>query len=169
MEWRNMKNLKTKKPYLKTNRLADVLALIQVLALDKDTHRSESGLTDELQGKPKSAKNWETVSNEHPEFFRVKTAGVNSISLVSRHVLPETNGVKELPIGFTQKLFETAIQLHDKQVKRSEKWKVWIPILAVIISGTISLIVAFGGYGKMKNENLNNNQIDKIEKTTPQQ
>lgn len=38
--------------YLKDGRLADILALIQVLALDKDTHRREEGLAKELQGPP---------------------------------------------------------------------------------------------------------------------
>src|ERR1700731_59818 len=36
--------------YLKTGRLADVLALIQVLALDTADHRSEEGLHGELEG-----------------------------------------------------------------------------------------------------------------------
>ncbi|BBJ24730.1 hypothetical protein [Candidatus Nitrotoga sp. AM1P] len=37
--------------YLQPGRLADVLALIQVLAYDQDTYRSEEGLNDELQSK----------------------------------------------------------------------------------------------------------------------
>jgi hypothetical protein len=36
--------------YTRSKRLSDVLALIQVLALDKATHRSEIGISDELQG-----------------------------------------------------------------------------------------------------------------------
>jgi len=43
------------KAYLKHGRLADVLALLQVLALDKSAHRSEAGLQEELQGVPASA------------------------------------------------------------------------------------------------------------------
>lgn len=132
-----------KRPYLKTNRLADVLALIQVLALDKHAHRSESGLIDELQGKPKSGDKWENIASEHPEFFRVKGDGERKTSLVSRHVLPKVNNVRELPIEFTHKLLETAIQLHDKQILRNERWKYWIPIYAVLITGFITLIVTF--------------------------
>lgn len=41
--------------YLKGERLADVMALIQILALDEHSHRSEDGLAKELQGNPSSA------------------------------------------------------------------------------------------------------------------
>src|SRR5258708_26532435 len=41
--------------YLTGERLSDVLALIQVLAIDEHPHRSEDGLATELQGKPRSA------------------------------------------------------------------------------------------------------------------
>jgi len=40
--------------YLQPGRLNDVLALIQVLAFDMYSHRSERGLQEELQGKPQS-------------------------------------------------------------------------------------------------------------------
>jgi len=43
------------RPYTKSGRLADVLALIQVLSLDTDTRRSMEGITEELQGPPTSA------------------------------------------------------------------------------------------------------------------
>ena len=77
------------KPYLKDGRLGDVLALIQVLALDKSALRSEAGLQEELQGKPSSATEWRAVANEHPEFFRVRQHGDNQVSLTSRFVLPK--------------------------------------------------------------------------------
>ena len=60
-----------KLPYTKPNRLADVLALIQVLALAKYRHRSDKGITGDMQGSPRSASTWEEISQDHPEFFRV--------------------------------------------------------------------------------------------------
>ena len=42
----------TKRIYAIPGRLSDVLALIQVLALDADAHRSLSGIEKELQGNP---------------------------------------------------------------------------------------------------------------------
>jgi hypothetical protein len=63
------------KQYLNPNRLADVLALIQVLALDEHVHRSEDGLQSELQGQPKSGRSWTEIARSHPEFFRVRPQG----------------------------------------------------------------------------------------------
>jgi len=60
-----------KSDYLLPGRVADVLALLQVLAMDEHAHRSENGLTSELQGPPRSAKSWSALAQKHPEFFRV--------------------------------------------------------------------------------------------------
>ena len=40
-----------KSEYLLPGRLADVLALLQVLAMDEQPHRSENGLASEFQGR----------------------------------------------------------------------------------------------------------------------
>lgn len=48
--------MKNQPPDLINGPLGDVLALIQVLALDEHAHRSEDGLSSELQGKPRSAR-----------------------------------------------------------------------------------------------------------------
>lgn len=138
-----------KRPYLRQNRLSDVIALIQVLALDENTHRSLNGLTKELQGVPKSGKAWNVIAEEHPEFFRFNREKYlneggegHTISLVARHVLKKDgSGVRELSSDFTKKLIETAIQLHDKQKERADWWKVWLPFVAVIITVLGSIYV----------------------------
>lgn len=130
-------------PYTKTGRISDVLALIQVLALDEHTHRSESGLTSELQGKPASASSWLTLGKEHPEFFRVRTDGENSradkehaLSLVARHVMPRNEqGRRQLPSEMIHRLLETAIDLHDRQMSVAERWKNFVPLWAALIGG----------------------------------
>ena len=76
----------SERQYATPERLSDVMALIQVLALDKDAHRSESGLKGELQVLPRSAPTWTEVAQGHPEFFRVQTGRDHPISLVLRHV-----------------------------------------------------------------------------------
>ena len=129
--------------YIKTGRLADVLALLQVLALDKYPHRSDKGLLEELQGKPQSAKLWSTVAKDHPEFFRVKEDDENPVSLVARHVVPKNQqGDQELPPEFIGKLIDAAIELHDRQVRRAERWTYLIPLWAVLIAGVFSVITA---------------------------
>jgi hypothetical protein len=94
--------------YLKNGRLADVLALIQVLALDKHSHRSEDGLRDELDGPPHSAVDWEELAAEHREFFRVARGGTHRVSLVARHVTPDDeHGTAWLPYAFGHSVLDS--------------------------------------------------------------
>lgn len=129
-----------KNKYLKKERLEDVLALIQVLALDEHAHRSEKGLINEMQSKPKSAPDWSLLAREHSEFFRVLRKGENTISLVIRHVSKDT-GIKRPPLKpeVAQALLNTAIELHDRQIKRSQRWTVLIPVWAAVLSGIFIL------------------------------
>jgi hypothetical protein len=136
----------TKRPYTKAGRLADVLALIQVLALDPDTARSEDGMTKELQGQPISATKWYELAKEHHEFFRV-AEHEHGLSLVARYVLPKDGDRRPtLPPDFVGSLLQTAITIHDRQVQASEWWKTFIPLLGVLIAsifGIASTVIAF--------------------------
>ena len=127
-------------PYTKPNRLADVLALIQVLALAKYRHRSDNGLTNTMQGAPRSGSSWKEIAQQHPEFFRVDDADQFAISLVSTHVLPkDANGNRELPSDFLSILFQTAINLHDREQNRAHHWNVYIPIVVAIVAGFFTI------------------------------
>lgn len=58
--------------YLRRNRLADVLALIQALALHPtQTHRRDENLFEDLGGPPASCESWYQLASYHPEFFRI--------------------------------------------------------------------------------------------------
>lgn len=58
--------------YRKDGRLADVIALIQVLALHPtETHRRDESIFRELCRKPISCDSWYHLALNHPEFFRV--------------------------------------------------------------------------------------------------
>jgi hypothetical protein len=133
-------------PYTKLGRLQDVLALIQVLALDPHTRRTETGVTKELQRKPVCAENWFALAREHREFFRVDDEVPHGLSLVARYVhLPdETEKRPPLPSDFVSVLLKTAIDLHDRQLETKEWWKSWISfaagILAAIIGAAVPLI-----------------------------
>ncbi|MCG3115996.1 MAG: hypothetical protein LLH30_09985 [Candidatus Manganitrophus sp. SA1] len=133
------------KRYSKPERLSDVLALIQVLALDQYTHRSESGLQKELQGLPRSSDNWSTVALEHPEFFRVDPKKELPISLVARHVALVVNGERaELDANFISKLLEAAIHLHDREVNRRAAWRsAWPTLLAVLLGGSLTFVGSY--------------------------
>lgn len=126
--------------YLVSGRLPDVLALIQVLALDEKTHRTEEGLRSELQGMPQSAASWTEVAQSHPEFFRVRSEATHPVSLVARHVVPEdATGFRLLPPEFIGRLLGAAIDLHDRQVKLAERWIYLIPLWVALVVGTFSL------------------------------
>ncbi len=133
--------------YLEPGRLSDVLALIQVLALDEHTHRQEgsieekAGLQFELQGGPVSAKSWTEVATGHPEFFRVRGEGVHKVSLLCRHVIPERRGRYEVPPELLEKLLDTANELHDRQVRLAERWTYLVPVWVAVI-GAIAVIFA---------------------------
>ncbi|WP_143696757.1 hypothetical protein [Variovorax sp. YR752] len=139
--------------YLVDGRLSDVLALIQVLALSSKTRRSEEGLVTELQGKPASAASWVEVGSQHREFFRVKPAAGQKrahVSLIARNVqdpLESDDGDAQRPLlssETTAKLMELAVDLHAKQVQRSEAWKtVLIPIVIAVLAAIASISAAF--------------------------
>ncbi len=132
-------------PYGENGRLADVMALIQVLALDKHAHRSEEGLNNELQGIPSSSKSWFKVAEQHPEFFRVNSTGTHRISLVARHVQPRDEEDKRTPLSadFVGKLLQAAIELHDREMERKNHWKAYIPIIVAVTAGIFTFIGIF--------------------------
>lgn len=131
---------KNSSPYLMRGRLADVLALIQVLALDESAHRSDDGLNSELQGSPHSADSWSAIAEQHPEFFRVAPSGTNRVSLVARHVSAPT--AEKRPIlasDYTSKLLQLAIELHDREAKRAQHWHIWMPVIVAVTAGVFTL------------------------------
>ncbi|MCR5863553.1 hypothetical protein LRS05_16130 [Flavobacterium sp. J372] len=131
-----------RRPYLQEGRLADIIALIQVLALDKRGHRGENGLREELNGKPKSAESWTNIAISHPEFFRADQTVEYGISLIARHVIDRNEkGVRDVPLELIKKLIEIAIELHDRQKERADRWKIWLPVIVVIVAGLINVIV----------------------------
>ncbi|MNF90993.1 hypothetical protein D3C84_735800 [compost metagenome] len=130
-----------KSDYLLPGRVADVLALIQVLAMDEHAHRSEDGLASELQEPPRSAKTWPELAKKHPEFFRVTPDGKHRVSLIARHVTPkDESGRHHFPADYTSKLLQLAVELHDREVRRSQSWHAWLPILGVFIGGLLALL-----------------------------
>jgi hypothetical protein len=131
-------------PYLIPGRLADVLALIQVLALDTHVHRSDEGVSGSLQGPPASAESWTAIAVGHPEFFRVALTGEHALSLIVRHVSSSTGG-RELTAEYTSKLMELAVEMHDRALRRSERWQAWLPVLTALVGGGFALLAVYLG------------------------
>lgn len=131
--------------YLKPNRLSDVLALIQILAFHKFAHRDEENLIKELQIQPRLASSWQSLAAEHPEFFRVKTDADNPVALIARHATPvnATGGREPLDGSTAQHLIDTAIELHDRQIKREDRWTLTAPIWAAANAAVVACGLKF--------------------------
>jgi hypothetical protein len=143
--------------YLQPGRLADVLALIQVLAYDREAYRSEEGLDDELQRKPSVGETWMALAKQHPEFFRVRNdpARKQRVALLARYVLDHKqlqDGEEKRPpleATVTNKLMELAIQLHDKQLERKNRWRtVILPMAVAVIAAGASIAASIIGASK---------------------
>lgn len=77
----------------------------------------------------------------HPEFFRVRPEAAHGVSLVSRHVLPkDEQGVRRLPSDLVGQLIAAAVDLYDRQVKRSERWTYLVPIWVALVVGVFGLL-----------------------------
>lgn len=130
----------SKEKYTIKHRLEDILALIQLLALHEHSHRSNSGIESELPQKPRSAESWLKLAKDHQEFFRVVEKKTNSISLIARHASLEDSKRARLSPEQTQTLLTTAIELHDRQIKRESRWAILIPIWVAVIGGVFALV-----------------------------
>ena len=136
--------------YKNPRRLADVMALIQVLSLCENTKRSENGLKGELQRIPMTADSWTDFAKSHPEFFRVRTEDegdfeAHRISMVARAVMPKRPGDNKrepLPSDIVGKLLDIAITLHDREIARRDAWKTFVPVAAAIIAGLFAVAAA---------------------------
>ncbi len=128
--------------YKDPNRLADVMALIQVLAQGPSAIRTEHGLSEQLRGKPTSeATSWTSLAESHREFFRVRPPeNGNSqidVALIWRHALSKGKAGERSPLSpeSTAKLLEIAVSLHDRDIMRSQRFAYLIPIAVIILGG----------------------------------
>jgi len=143
-------------PYLKSGRLSDVLALIQILAYHRLAKRTHEGLRNQLRRPPLTAETWIEIGQQHPEFFRVLEANKHSsnqetVTLITRFVQegippenPEEPGLSpSLKPEITAKLLDLAIQLHDREIQRRDRWKIVIvPTIVAVIAAGASITAA---------------------------
>ena len=140
-------------PYTKeTNRLADVIAAIQVMASYKFYKTDFSEWSDRIVGDRSKGDHWRSIFEQHPEFFRLD-AERKKASLVWRRQRQKRFDVdKEVQISKdefdglddTQKarisrsslsseeistLIETAISLHSRALEHEKESRWWIPLL----------------------------------------
>ena len=131
------------------NRLADVIAAIQVMGTYKFYKLGFSEWADRISGDENSGEYWRKVFEDHPEFFRLDS-GRNKVSLVWRRTYQKLYNVdldkkitraefdalsadqkarisrNPLSNGDISALINTAINLHSEELshKRDSRW--WI-------------------------------------------
>jgi len=113
------------KESLVPGRLEDVIALIQVLAMDTAKWRGDSALDKELNGPPHSGDTWTAVAKRHREFFRVIDG--QSVILIARHYSAKREDGDRLDSWLIRGLIDAAIQMHQGQLQRKQILKAtWI-------------------------------------------
>lgn len=157
-------------PYITNpNRLADVIAAIQAMAVFELHMRNFKSWSVSISGDESKADHWKRVFEEHPEFFRIDTSG-GLASLVWRRQLPKTyhvgrqqllskktceglsadekRGLVRPPLtpNDIKTLIDTAINIHASAVelKRESKW--WVPLAGAGGGFAGSLVGAFLRY-----------------------
>jgi len=155
----------SKSPYLKDQRLADVIAAIQVMSTYKFYKLDFCGWTKKITGTKEDPEYWKLLFEEHPEFFRLNN-DKQKASLVWRrshqrnyHVdeekILEKSKIDKLPGDEKSErisraplnnsdiatLISTAIDLHTRAIE-SEKEKRWlVPSLVSILVVTLATFI----------------------------
>jgi hypothetical protein len=159
-----------KNPYTENdNRLADVIAAIQVMATYKFYKLGFSGWADRIEGRDSQGDYWKTVFKQHPEFFRLdskeekaslvwrrnyqKLYDVDKEETISRDTYNELSNTEKTRISRVpltnsdiSTLINTAINLHGGELdhKKDSRWWITGAIgLAGVILGAV--IKAYAG------------------------
>ncbi|KAA2217191.1 N-carbamoyl-L-amino acid amidohydrolase [Maribacter flavus] len=152
-------------PYLKhENRLAEVIAAIQVMGKYRFYKLDFSKWADRISGDENEAKRWQNVFIEHPEFFRIDQTKKKA-SLVWRRNLPKDYNVDTrneitkkdfLALSDDDKarisrrplsnsdicmLIESAINLHARALQQKQDRRWWIPLTIGLVLGIIPFVI----------------------------
>lgn len=137
-------------PYLAdANRLGDVIAAIQAMAVYKHYKLPFSGWADRISADEKQAEKWKAVFLQHPEFFRLDSAREKA-SLVWRRQFPkrfdvdaervlsateyaaltaeQKARVSRTPLtpGDIKALVDTSVSLHSRALEHQKDRRWWI-------------------------------------------
>jgi hypothetical protein len=131
-----------KSPYLLEHRLQDVIAALQFLANYPDYDLTLEEFRKRIGGEPGSAKSWDIVFSEHPEFFR-KSVKEDDYSLVLRRARPKSEDGLRPPLSASElsMLIDASIHLQKHALEIRRDRRSWFPIL---LTG-VGIIAAFGG------------------------
>lgn len=153
-------------PYLKANRLADVLAAIQTMAVYGKYRATCTEWADRISGDSLKVGHWRTIFDEHPEFFRPSSYPDN-YALALRRAQPrrfhrgkrqiisddewdslspdEKQKVDRPPLteGQIKLLTDSAINLHGREIDVSRDWRWWVAPALSFFASLVGAIVGF--------------------------
>jgi hypothetical protein len=146
-----------------SNRLADVIAAIQVMATYKRYKLNFEAWADRIEGDGRKADYWKVIFEQHPEFFRLDKArqkaslvwrrsyqklyDISTEEKISREAFISLSPENKLKISRSplansdvSLLINTAINLHSREIEHKKDSRWWIAGvmgLAGVILGTI--------------------------------
>ena len=152
-------------PYIANpNRLADLIAAIQVLGTYRFASRNIEKWDKRLGRTPVSASDWKTVFSQHPEFF---TAQGDNISLVWRRSRERNydtfertllsredaialareesenneNRLSRPPLDTTEisMLVDIAVRLHEREISHTQERRWWVTAVVAILGLIVSV------------------------------
>ena len=160
--------MKMSSPYLnEENRLADVVAAIQVMGTYKFYKSDFTGWADRITGDETQADHWKRVFEEHPEFFRLdsgrskaslvwrrnyqKLYDVDREEKITREQFHQLNAEQKSRISRNpltnsdiSVLISAAIQLHSRALEHQQDKRWWISgvvgLIGVIVGATIQAL-----------------------------
>jgi len=152
-------------PYISNdNRLADVFAAIQVMAMYKFYKRGFEEWADQIVGDKKQAEHWKNIFIQHPEFFRLDETRTKA-SLVWRRSYPKLFNVdvgetisKDVFVGLSEKekmrisrvplvnedvrtLMQSAIELHSRALEEKKENRWWMPAVIGFAAGLVPFLL----------------------------
>jgi hypothetical protein len=155
----------TQSPYLKPNRLADVIAAIQFMGMNERSSLPVEQWADGISGEKNRGEHWRRVFDEHAELFRKSPNYVGNYALIWRRAMPRlfyrdenrlltniefkklTGEQKKLvsrppvPPDQIQTLIDVAIALHAKAHEQQRDWRWWVPIAASFAGSLLAVLL----------------------------
>jgi hypothetical protein len=151
--------------YLRPNRLADVVAAIQFMAVNGRSSLSCKQWAQNISGDDSKESHWRTIFQEHAEFFRPSPDDVDHYALIWRRALPrrffrhegrmltqaefqaltpdEKKWVSRPPVPETQikTLIDIAVTLHARQEEQRRDWRWWVPLVMSFIGSIAGAVI----------------------------
>ncbi|MBK8698178.1 MAG: N-carbamoyl-L-amino acid amidohydrolase [Saprospiraceae bacterium] len=152
-------------PYLiNNNRLADVIAAIQVMGSYRFYKLDFAEWSNRISGDESKADYWRKVLEEHPEFFRLdgkkekaslvwrrqypKRFNVDTETKITRddfYALPDDKKLRisrnPLDAETIHSLINTAIDIHSRALQHQQDKRWWIPLIVSGIGGLVGAII----------------------------